>query len=146
VLRPKVTRDHLSVISGVTMAAQFYTHISDKALDSLDVKLFVQHLLEQLGCPVLVIWDGASIHRGDVDDWIAEVGSEQIQVAQLPGYAPELNPDEGVWQYLKYVELPNVACTHLRQLHWRLSLAIMRLRSKPDLILSFFAGAGLSLE
>ena len=29
---------------------------------------------------------------------------------QLPGYAPELNPDEGVWRYLKRVEWGNVIC------------------------------------
>lgn len=64
----------------------------------------------------------------------------------LPAYAPELNPDEGVWQYLKDVELPNVTCTNLRQLRLYLHRALMRLRSKPHLLLSFFDGSVLSLE
>jgi hypothetical protein len=65
---------------------------------------------------------------------------------RLPAYAPELNPDEGVWDFLKYTELPNVCCFSIRKLQWHLEHAPMRLRTKPDKILSFFESAGLSLE
>lgn len=134
------------MISGVTPAGQLYSHIRERVLGSFDVRCFLEHLLERLGCPLLVIWDGASIHRGEVDVWLAELGSEQIVVKQLPAYAPELNPDEGVWQHLKHVEMRNIACVSLHQLRWHLQQAIMRLRSKPMLILSFFEGAGLPLD
>lgn len=145
-LRPFLTRDHLSVISAVTPAGQLYSHTSQQALGSFEVALFVQHLLEQLGCPLLLLWDGSPIHRGDVQDFIAQLGSRQIVTERLPPYAPDLNPDEGVWQYLKYVELRNEVCLTLRQLRFRLHRALMRLRSKPALIRSFFTGAGLALD
>jgi len=145
-LHPFLTRDHLSVISAVTPAGQLYSHTSDKALGSFEVTLFVQHLLEQLGCPLLLLWDGSPIHCGQVTDFIAQLGPQQIITERFPPYAPELNPDEGVWQYLKYVELRNEVCLNLRQLRFRLHRAIMRLRSKPALIRSFFAGAGLALD
>ena len=146
VLQPYVTRDHLSAISAVTPAAQLLTHISDDPLKSFDVALFVLHLLEVLGCPLLLIWDGSPIHRGEVEDLVTQLGSGQLWIERLPAYAPDLNPDEGVWQHLKHVELRNVICLSLRQLHWQLHRAIMRLRSKPWLIRSFFAGAGLPLD
>lgn len=104
-LHPLLTRDHLSVISGVTPEGRLYTHTSDCALSSLDAALFLEHLLELLGCPLLVLWDGSPIHHGDVDPFIARLGRQQILVERLPAYAPDLNPDEGVWHYLKYVEL-----------------------------------------
>lgn len=63
----------------------------------------------------------------------------------LPVYAPELNADEGVWHYLKYVELRNVICANRHQLPWYLHRASMHLRSKPQLLLSLFDEAGLSL-
>ncbi len=47
---------------------------------------------------------------------------------QLPGYAPDLNPDEGIWNYLKRVELGNVCCANLDQLHQALIRATERLR------------------
>ena len=55
---------------------------------------------------MLVIWDGAPVHRSRaVKERLAQDAARRIQPEQLPGYAPELNPDEGVWRYLKRVEL-----------------------------------------
>lgn len=71
---------------------------------------------------------------------MAQVGSDQLWLERLPAYAPDLNPDEGVGQHLKHVELRNVICYSLCQLRWQLHRAIMRLRSKPWLIHAFFEG------
>ncbi len=46
----------------------------------------------------------------------AEGGAKRIQLESLPGYAPELNPDEGIWNYLKRVELRNMCCSGLEEL------------------------------
>jgi transposase len=47
-----------------------------------------------------------SIHRGKaVKEFLASGGARRLQLERLPGYAPELNPDEGIWKHLKYVEL-----------------------------------------
>ena len=147
ILRPFLTRDHLSAISGVTPTGHLYTHVSEHAFTNFDVALFVEHLVEQVGGPLLLIWDGSPIHHGpSLNSLLAKIGPDQVLMERLPAYAPELNPDEGVWDYLKQTELPNVSCISLRQLRGTLHRAIMRLRSKPDLILSFFEGAGLSLE
>jgi hypothetical protein len=77
---------------------------------------------------------------------VVQVDAQQLWIERLPADAPDLNPDEGVWQHLQQVELRNVICASLRQLCWQLRRAIMRLRSKLWLIRSFFAGAGLSLD
>jgi transposase len=53
---------------------------------------------------------------------------------RLPGYAPELNPIEGIWQYLKHVELNNQCCHDLAELEYELRKAIARLRHKPQVI------------
>ena len=47
---------------------------------------------------------------------------------QLPGYAPDLNPDEGVWNDLKRVELANVCCSDLQELRKQLIRARERVR------------------
>ena len=65
---------------------------------------------------------------------------------QLPGYAPDLNPDEGIWQYLKNVELKNVCFENLEVLKKQLRLAFERLRHKTDVIVGCFGLAGLGLE
>ena len=45
----------------------------------------------------------------------------------LPGYAPDLNPDEGVWDQLKYIELRNVACHNQDELRQELRRRLGRL-------------------
>jgi transposase len=61
---------------------------------------------------------------------------------RLPGYAPELNPAEGVWHTLKDKELANVACLDLPPLRQELERAIRRLRGRPDVIRGYFREAG----
>jgi transposase len=60
-----------------------------------------------------------------------------VHLESLPPYAPGLNPDEGVWQHLKHVEMRNLCCDNLHHLYGELSLAIKRLRQKPHIVQSF---------
>ena len=63
VLRAPLTHDHLSVISGVTTEGRLFTHIKEKAFTGQTVVGFLQQLLRQIRGKVLVVWDGATIHR-----------------------------------------------------------------------------------
>jgi transposase len=81
-----------------------------------------------------------------VRTFLAEGGAKQIHVEQLPAYAPDLNPGEGVWQHLKQVEIRNVCCRSLVHLRSEFDLAIKRPRRKPRLITACFAVAGLPIE
>src|SRR5215203_605065 len=146
VLKSFLTYDHLSVMSGITMAGQLYTLVRDRALNSTDSVRFLKHLRREIKGKLRVIWDGSPIHRKEVRRFMAEGGAKHIGLEWLPAYAPDLNPAEGVWQQLKNVELRNVTCQNLAQLRLELGLAIMRLRNKPHLVRSFFAAAGLSIE
>lgn len=96
---------------------------------------FLKHLLRHVPGLLLVIWDRAPIHRAQpVKDFLAAGGAARIRLEQLPGYAPELNPDDGVWRYLKHVELRNRCCPTLRHLRDALRNATRRLRRKPHVI------------
>jgi transposase len=133
-------------MSGITMDGRLYTMVRNDALDSLDSVVFLRHLLPHVSGKLLVIWDGSPIHKGQVRTFLADGGARQIRVEQLPPYAPDLNPVEGVWHQLKNVEMRNLCCRNLAHLRSELGLAIRRLRRKPRLITACFAEAGLSLE
>jgi len=139
------TNDHLSVMSGITTAGQLYTLVRDESLNSVHTIAFLFHLFRHLGS-LLVVWDGSPIHRGEVRTFLGAGGSPHIHVEQLPPYAPELNPDEAVWGYLKNVELKNVSCVGLTDLRAHLDAAVHRLRAKRKILRSFFAEAGLRLQ
>jgi hypothetical protein len=60
-------------------------------------------------------------------------------------YAPDLNPEEGIWKHLKYVELKNVCCQSLAELKIELRKAKERLRHKQDVILGCIRQPGFEV-
>ena len=135
VLRALLTRDHLSIISGITPAGQLLLQMRGRSLRGPDVVRFLRHLLRHIRGKLLVIWDGAPIHRAQVvKDFLTQGGAACIWLEQLPAYAPELNPEEGIWNLLKQVELRNLCCDDLAELRFELRLAAARLRHKTGVI------------
>lgn len=133
-------------MSGITPQGKLFTLIRNTALTGVESVRFLRELHQHIGQKLLVIWDGSPIHRShDVKDFLGNGGSRFVHLERLPSYAPDLNPDEGTWQHLKQVELRNLCCLDLHDLHHELSLAVLRLRRRPLVIQSFFARAGLAI-
>lgn len=146
VLRERLSRDHLSVISGISLEGKLFMMEQRRAFKGEDAVRFLRHLLRQIAGKVLVVWDGSPIHRGQaVKDFLASGASHRLQLEQLPGYAPDLNPDEGVWKHLKYVELKNVCCQTLAELRVELRKAKERLRHKKHVILGCIRQPGFEV-
>lgn len=147
VLHEKQTRDHLSVMGGMTPAGKVYTLARQESLNGLHSIEFLEHLLRVAGKRLLVIWDGSPIHRRAAVKEFVSGTRGQVWLESLPGYAPDLNPwDEGGWHHLKNVEMRNLVCRDLEELHQEFHLAVGRLRQKPHLVRAFFAQAGLKPE
>ncbi|MBV8268965.1 MAG: IS630 family transposase, partial [Planctomycetaceae bacterium] len=139
------TRDHLSVMGGVTVEGKVDSLVRPTALNGLQSIEFLVHLGRLVGDRLLVIWDRSPIHRrAGVQEFVAEAGGK-IHLEPLPPYAPDLNPVEWLWKQLKKVELRNLTCLDLEQLHMELHLALGRVRRRLALVRSFFKGAGLEL-
>jgi transposase len=146
VLRVPLTRDHLSAISAITPAGQILMQVKDHALRGPDVVRFLQHLLRHIPGKLLVIWDGSPIHRAQVvKDFLAQGAAQRLHLEPLPAYAPELNPDEWLWQYLKRRELRNVCCHSLTELRDELRLAVARVRHKLAVIRAWIRHCHYSL-
>ena len=136
VLRERLTRDHLSLMSAITPEGKLLMIEQDRAFKGPDVVRFLKHALRQIPGKLLVVWDGSPIHRAKaVKEFLASGAASRVQLEQLPGYAPELNPDEGIWKHLKYVEMKNVCCRSLSELRVELRRAKERLRHKRHVIL-----------
>jgi transposase len=130
------------VISAVTPAGQLFTRMQDTAFHGGDVVRFLGHLERQLGGKLLIVWDRAKIHRGAaVREYLSAGHAARLELHSLPGYAPDLNPDEGVWHWLKG-QLANVSCLDLPQLRDEIQRHLRRLRQHPHLIQGFFREAG----
>jgi transposase len=144
ILREWCTRDHLSAISAISPEGKLYFHSQDCALDSSDVVAFLEHLLREVPGRLVIIWDGAPIHRSHrIKAFLVNGAAQRIHLERLPAYAPELNPGEGLWAQLKGVELRNLCCFNLPHLRGELRDAVRRVRRKRRILQGCFAGAGL---
>lgn len=131
------------MISGITASGQVLQQTQDHPFCGADIVRFVRHVLRHVGGRVLIIWDGATIHRSrEVQEFLRSAAGRRVWVEALPAYAPELNPDEGVWQHLKQVELGNVCCHDQGELRQVLRWAMRRLRHKPQVVQSFIHQRG----
>jgi transposase len=144
ILRAWWTRDHLAAISAISPEGKLYFHGQDRALDSADVVAFLEHLLREVSGRMVIIWDGAPIHRRQViQEFLANGAAPRLHLERLPVYAPELNPGEGLWAQLKGVELRHLCCFNIPHLRHERRDAVKRVRRTPCLIKRFFQGAKL---
>ena len=143
ILKEYLSYDHLSTIGAVTPTGRLFLKTYTHSITSREVVAFLKQLQRLIPGLLLIIWDGSPTHRSKlIKDYLSDGAAKRIHFEQLPGYAPELNPTEWVWSYLKVADLPNIACDLLPELDALMQKAKKRLQSKPDLIQAFIRDAG----
>jgi transposase len=105
VVRHLERRDRISVISGISVSSKLqrvhlYFQLHPKNIRQQEVCSFLRDLLRHLRGHVFLLWDGGRPHKGRL---VQELGLRvhRLHLIRFPGYAPELNPDEGVWKLAK---------------------------------------------
>jgi transposase len=136
-------------MSGITLEGKPLMMEQERAFKEPDVVRFLKHALRQIPGKLSVTWDGSPVHRSKVVKEFLKgtAASSRLRLERLPGYyAPELNPDEGIWKYPKYVELKNVCCRSLKELRRELlRKAKERLRHKKHVILDCIKQPGFEV-
>lgn len=98
-------RDKISVISGISVSPRrhrlglyyllFYDNIGQD-----EVCVFLRELLRHLRGPIIVLLDNSSTHKGAPIEQLLDQ-HRRLRIEHFPSYAPQLNPDEGVWSLAK---------------------------------------------
>lgn len=135
----------LSAIAGLTLR-NFYFRLHAGSIKSPQVIEFLQALRRQLPGKVLLLWDGAPIHRSKLVSAYLQSQAHWLHVERLPAYAPELNPVEYLWSYWKQHELANFCPKDIWELGHAASQALKRIhrrKRRPKLLAAFFAQAEL---
>jgi transposase len=107
---------------------------------------FLAQLRDEIGGPMTVLGDRSKIPQRSSVGRAYLAKHPEIGTEDLPGYAPEANPDEGVWGWTKYHRLANYAPDDTRELRSRLWDELSARRRRPDLLASFIRHAGIPLE
>ncbi|AFD26990.1 putative transposase (plasmid) [Deinococcus gobiensis I-0] len=119
--------EKLSTIGAITSGGQFLQNTKTGAIRSMDVIGFFQHLLRHIQGDIVVVLDNAGIHRAKaVQAFVAS--HERFSLVYLPPYAPELNPIELVWAYVKRQVLGNFCARTLTALKQKLIGGWQRVR------------------
>ena len=118
-LRLPWTHAHLSVMSAITEHCHLLSRTWTGAMHGTRVVAFLQHRLRRGPGKLRVIWDGALIHRcRAVKQFLAEGAAHRLKLLALPGDAPDLNPDAGVWRWRKRVALGTGGCATRDELRY----------------------------
>ncbi|MBD2699471.1 transposase, partial [Spirosoma sp. BT702] len=95
-------RDHLSLIAAIAPNGRIYVAGQDHSFSGDDIVWFLGKLCSRYRKrDLLVIWDGASIHRGEAVKAFLKERPGRVHLERLPPYSPELNPTELVWNHIK---------------------------------------------
>jgi len=109
------------------------------------IAAFLDHVRSVLRSPLTMIWDSIPIHSAQpVRDLLCR--RRDVVLEMIPEYAPELNPADGVWAYVKYGRLANYAPHDLKTLRKKVRRELMRIRVDQQLLGSFIAKTKLSIE
>jgi transposase len=139
----------LSVISAVTLSPQrrrlgLYFDVFDRNITTEQTEHFVAALLDHFPKGIILVWDLWSVHRSAARR-LAQRFARRLRIEWLPPYAPDLNPDEQVWNRTKYTDLANFIPENIDQLAISVGESLRRTHAQQTLLRSFFKHAGLAL-
>jgi transposase len=106
---------------------------------------FLHALHDELDDKLTLIWDGLPSHRSRRMQAFIRSQRRWLVVERLPGYAPDLNPVEGMWDNVKGTELANLCADTIEQSAQAAQAGIDRIRNDADLAFAFLRHAGLTL-
>jgi transposase len=129
-------RDRLGLLA-MTLVNDFF--------DSGASAAFLCLVVENLSGPLIVVWDRGSMHKGEP---IAEVQARypQLHLEEFPPYAPELNPVEQVWKWLKYDQLCNYAALDAQQLEAEVSIRLKSIAGDQKQLHQFIHNSDLPIQ
>lgn len=99
---------------------------------------------QQLGGPLVVVWDNLNTHTSAKMRQLIEA-RPWLTVFCLPAYAPELNPVEAVWAHMKK-SLANLAMRTVDQLIAAVKNRLKRMQYRTALMAGFTAKTGLDFH
>jgi putative transposase len=150
----KVTDPHakISIIGAITLTPEcqrvdltFDLSADNANFNGQSIAAFLRLLHERVNNPITVIWDSVRIHLSQpVADYLSRNGN--IVSETFPPNAPELNPADGVWSYIKYGRLPNYTPFDLSELRRTVTTELKRLQRQPHLLHAFIRRTRLSFE
>jgi hypothetical protein len=141
-------RKKVSVIGAVSVSPTarhpglYFATLPDGFFTAGEVVKFLRDLLRNLRGKVVVVWDRGGNHKGPaIRAFLAR--ARRVRLEALPAYAPELNPVEQVWGWLKYGRLANFVPNGLADLDDEVIEQLVELKFDPGLLRNLWEASDL---
>ena len=131
-------RQSMSAASAVTARGAFWFITYQGALNAVRFVDFLKKLMKHRKKPLMLILDSLPAHKGPAVRSYVESLQGKLQLHYLPGYAPELNPDELVWSHMKRTGTAKKPLRTGDQLQSRIDADLRTIQRNPKLVRSFF--------
>ena len=132
VMKVKERRDRISITSAVTPDGDLYFMIKEGSPDGNDIISFLEQLLAEIQDFLYLFWDNITIHRSKRVKAFLGANNDRLITRRIPAYLPELNPDEYVWNAMKYQELPNFCPTSTEDLKNTVTSTLNKVKNEPE--------------
>jgi len=131
-------RQSVSAISAVNARGAFWYEIYTERLNATGFITLLSHFMRRRPGPVFLVLDGHPAHRAKAVAQYVQRLAGRLELHFLPGYAPELNPDEFVWNHLKRQGVSKTPLRRDESLRSRVHADLAVIKSRPALVRSFF--------
>ena len=143
-------RDKVSVVAALSVSPRrqrlgLYFHADPRHYITAETVVdFLRKVLQRLRGRVIVVWDGGSSHKGPLIRALLW-RYPRLHLERLPAYAPELNPVELLWSYLKHGRLANFVPRNIWHLDHVVHEHLLAARQAAALLRSFWKRSKLPL-
>ena len=128
----------MNAISAVNARGEFWYEIYTERLNAVRFVELLKHFMRGRRNPVFLVLDGHPAHIAKVVAAYVQRLVGRLELHFLPGYAPELNPDEFVWNHLKRQGVSKTPLRRDESLRHRVQADLAAIQSRPALVRSFF--------
>ena len=137
-------RQSVNAISAINARGEFWFKVFTGRFNKERFIQFLKAFLRGRRHPVFLVVDGHPSHRARVVQEYVQSRKGRLEIHFLPGYAPELNPDEFVWNHLKKQGVSKKPLRQGESLPRRVQQDLEKIKRSPALVRSFFGAPSVA--
>ena len=137
-------RQKISAISAVTPKGGFWFKVYSGMLTAVVFVSFLKDFMKGRRNPVMLVVDGLSVHKAKCVQEYVKATEGKLELHFLPPYAPDLNPDEFVWNHLKQNGTSKKPLRKNESLRERVQADLTTIKQDSKLVRSFFNAESVS--